>query len=88
MKECAAIGVPNEHSGEKIKIFVVKKDESLTEEEIMAHCHKGLTGYKRPKALEWRKELPKTVVGKILRKDLRRPEDVKSGGEKKQGQEH
>ena len=85
--ECAAIGVPDERTGEKIKIFVVKKEESLTEQELMEHCKKGLTGYKRPKALEWRKELPKSVVGKILRKDLRRPEDIKGGKDKKEGQE-
>ncbi len=73
--ECAAIGIPHETAGEVAKIFIVKKDESLTEEEVNEFCKKGLTGYKRPKAIEWRKELPKSVVGKILRKDLRNPED-------------
>lgn len=69
--EAAAIGVPHEHSGEVVKIFVVKKDESLTEEEILKFCRQELTGYKVPKYVEFRKELPKSNVGKILRKDLR-----------------
>jgi long-chain acyl-CoA synthetase len=69
--ECAAIGIPDEKSGELVKIFVVKKDESLTSEELMKHCRENLTNYKLPKTIEFRKELPKTNVGKILRKDLR-----------------
>lgn len=69
--EAAAVGVPDERSGELVKIFVVKKDESLTKEEIIAHCKKELTGYKCPKLVEFRDDLPKTNVGKILRKDLR-----------------
>jgi len=69
--ECAAIGVPDEHSGEVIKLFVVKKDPNLTEEDIRKHCHDNLTGYKRPKYIEFRTELPKTNVGKILRRALR-----------------
>jgi long-chain acyl-CoA synthetase len=69
--ECAAIGVPDEKSGEVVKIFVVKKDNSLTEKELLEHCRSGLTGYKIPKAVEFRKELPKTNVGKILRRKLR-----------------
>lgn len=69
--ECAAIGVPDEHSGELVKIFVVKKDESLTEQELKEFCKANLTSYKQPKKVEFRKELPKTNVGKILRKDLR-----------------
>jgi long-chain acyl-CoA synthetase len=69
--ECAAIGVPDEKSGEAVKIFVVKKDESLTEEELLKFCRENLTSYKIPKAVEFRKELPKSNVGKILRKDLR-----------------
>ncbi len=64
--ECAAIGVPDEKSGEVVKIFVVKKDQSLTEKELLEHCRHGLTGYKIPKSVEFRKELPKTNVGKIL----------------------
>jgi len=69
--ECAAIGVPDEHSGEVVKLFVVKKDPSLSEQAVMEHCKKELTGYKRPKFVEFRAELPKTNVGKILRRALR-----------------
>ena len=69
--ESAAIGLPDEKSGEVVKIFVVKRDESLTEEELMKHCREQLTSYKVPKSIEFRTELPKTNVGKILRKDLR-----------------
>lgn len=69
--ECAAIGIPDEKSGEIVKLFVVKKDDSLTEKEIIEHCRQGLTGYKIPKSVEFRKELPKTNVGKILRRKLR-----------------
>ncbi len=69
--EVAAIGVPDEHSGEVPKIFVVKKDPQLTEQDILEHCKKELTGYKRPKYVEFRTELPKTNVGKILRRALR-----------------
>ena len=69
--EVAAIGIPDEHSGEVVKIFVVKGDPSLTEEQVLAYCKENLTGYKRPKAIEFRDELPKSNVGKILRKDLR-----------------
>ena len=69
--ECAAIGVPDEKSGEVVKIFVVKKDKSLTEKELLEHCRQGLTGYKIPKSVEFRTELPKTNVGKILRRKLR-----------------
>jgi long-chain acyl-CoA synthetase len=69
--ECAAIGVPDEHSGEVPKVFVVKKDPNLTEQDVLEHCKKELTGYKRPKYVEFRTELPKTNVGKILRRALR-----------------
>ncbi|MGI4991771.1 long-chain-fatty-acid--CoA ligase [Halobacteriovorax sp. GFR7] len=69
--ECAAVGVPHEKSGEIVKLFVVKNDQSLTEEELLAFCKENLTGYKRPKIIEFRTELPKSNVGKILRKDLR-----------------
>ncbi len=75
--EAAAIGVPDERSGEVVKIFVVKKDPSLTEEELKAFCKESLTGYKVPKIYEFREELPKTPVGKILRKDLRNEELAK-----------
>ena len=69
--ECAAIGVSDEHSGEVPKVFVVKKDPQLTEHDVLEHCKKELTGYKRPKYVEFRTELPKTNVGKILRRALR-----------------
>ena len=69
--EVAAIGVADEHSGEVPKIFVVKKDPQLTEQDLLEHCKKELTGYKRPKYVEFRTELPKTNVGKILRRALR-----------------
>ncbi|GKX58221.1 long-chain-fatty-acid--CoA ligase FadD [Leminorella grimontii] len=69
--EVAAIGVPHEVSGETVKICVVKKDPTLTREELLAHCREGLTGYKVPKIIEFREELPKSNVGKILRKALR-----------------
>jgi long-chain acyl-CoA synthetase len=69
--ECAAIGVEDERSGELVKLFVVKKDQSLTEAELKAFCKANLTGYKVPKFFEFRDELPKSNVGKILRKDLR-----------------
>lgn len=69
--EVAAIGVPDEHSGEVPKLFVVKKDPALTVEALLAYCRENLTGYKRPKFIEFRTELPKTPVGKILRRALR-----------------
>ena len=69
--EVAAIGVPDEHSGEVPKLFIVKKDPALTEQAIFDHCKEQLTGYKRPKYIEFRTELPKTNVGKILRRALR-----------------
>lgn len=69
--EVAAIGVPNESTGEAVKIFVVKKDQSLTDVELIQHCKERLTGYKVPKLVEFRTELPKTNVGKILRRELK-----------------
>jgi long-chain acyl-CoA synthetase len=69
--EAAAIGVPDERSGEAVKIFAVRKDDSLTEQDILDYCRDNLTGYKRPKHVEFRDELPKTNVGKILRRALR-----------------
>ncbi len=69
--EVAAIGVPDEHSGEVPKLFVVKRDPGLTVETLLAYCRENLTGYKRPKYIEFRTELPKTNVGKILRRELR-----------------
>jgi long-chain acyl-CoA synthetase len=69
--ECAAVGVADEHSTEAVKLFVVKRDPGLTEEDLHRHCKEQLTGYKRPKFIEFRTELPKTNVGKILRRALR-----------------
>jgi long-chain acyl-CoA synthetase len=69
--ECAAIGIPDEKQGEAIKVFVVRKDPALTEDEVARHCRDNLTGYKVPKYIEFRDELPKTNVGKILRRELR-----------------
>ena len=69
--EVAAVGVPDERSGEVVKIFVVKKDKSLSEKELIAFCREGLTGYKMPKQIEFRDQLPKSNVGKILRRALR-----------------
>ena len=69
--EVAAVGVPDEKSGEAVKIVVVKKDPALTEEAIRAHCKANLTGYKLPRYIEFRESLPKTNVGKILRRELR-----------------
>ncbi|MGJ0622712.1 long-chain-fatty-acid--CoA ligase FadD [Xenorhabdus bovienii] len=76
--ESAAIGVPNDNSGETVKIFVVRKDQSLTENELKTHCRRYLTGYKVPKIIEFRDELPKSNVGKILRKELRNEELAKT----------
>ena len=71
--ECAAVGVPDEHSGEAVKLFVVKKNPALTERDVMDFCKENLTGYKKPKSIEFRSELPKSNVGKILRRELREP---------------
>jgi long-chain acyl-CoA synthetase len=69
--ECAAVGVPDDYAGEAVKLFVVKKDPALTERDIMEFCKEQLTGYKKPKYVEFRSDLPKTNVGKILRRELR-----------------
>ncbi len=69
--ECACVGVPDDKSGEAVKVFAVKKDAALTEAALMSHCRANLTGYKVPKHIAFIAELPKTNVGKILRKDLR-----------------
>ena len=69
--EAAAVAVPDEHSGEAVKLFIVRKDPNLTEADVKAHCAKGLTNYKRPKIVVFKDELPKTNVGKILRRELR-----------------
>ena len=69
--ECAAIGIPDEKQGEAIKVFVVRSDVTLTEDDIERYCRQNLTGYKQPKYVEFRDELPKTNVGKVLRRELR-----------------
>lgn len=69
--ECAAIGVPDEKQGEAIKVFVVKSDPTLSEDDLARYCRENLTGYKQPKYIEFRDDLPKTNVGKILRRELR-----------------
>jgi long-chain acyl-CoA synthetase len=69
--ECAAVGIPDEKSGEAVKLVIVRKDPSVTEAMVRAYCEANLTGYKRPKVVEFRTDLPKTPVGKILRRELR-----------------
>ena len=69
--ECAAIGIPDEKSGEAVKLFVVKNDPTLSEDDLMGYCRENFTAYKRPKYIEFRDELPKSNVGKILRRELR-----------------
>ena len=69
--ECACVGMPDEKSGEAVKLVIVKKNPSLTESQVQAYCAANLTGYKQPKVIEFRTELPKTPVGKILRRELR-----------------
>ena len=71
--ECTAIGIADQSQGEAIKVFVVKNDSTLTEDDVNAYCKQHLTGYKRPKYIEFRDDLPKTNVGKILRRELRTP---------------
>ncbi len=71
--ECAAIGVPDEKTGETVKLVVVRKDPALTQAQIMAYCREHMTAYKQPRVIEFRDELPKTPVGKILRRELRSP---------------
>jgi long-chain acyl-CoA synthetase len=69
--ECAAVGVPDAKAGEAVKVVLVKKNPAVTEADVRAYCEANLTGYKRPKVIEFRNELPKTPVGKILRRELR-----------------
>jgi long-chain acyl-CoA synthetase len=71
--ECAAVGVPDERSGEAVKLFVVRKDPALTEADLAEYCRQQFTGYKNPKFIEFRDQLPKTNVGKMLRRALREP---------------
>ncbi|WP_127346945.1 long-chain-fatty-acid--CoA ligase FadD [Pseudidiomarina mangrovi] len=76
--EVAAVGVPHDSSGEAVKVFVVRKDNSLTEKELIEYARENLTGYKVPKFVEFREDLPKTNVGKILRRELRDEEAKKA----------
>ena len=69
--EVACVGVPDDKQGEAVKLVIVKRDPSLTEEQVREHCRTNLTGYKQPKVVEFRSDLPKTPVGKILRRELR-----------------
>jgi long-chain acyl-CoA synthetase len=69
--EVAAIGIPDEESGERVKLVVVRKDPALTESDIREFCRENLTGYKRPSVVEFRSELPKSNVGKVLRRKLK-----------------
>jgi long-chain acyl-CoA synthetase len=71
--EVAVIGVPDEHSGEAVKAFIVKKDDGLSPESVIAHCRESLAGYKVPRSVEFRDELPKSPIGKIIRRELRVP---------------
>ena len=69
--ECGAVGVPDERSGEAVKVAIVREDPALSEHDVRAWCEANLAGYKRPRVIEFRAELPKTAVGKILRRELR-----------------
>ena len=70
MREVAAVGVPDERSGEAVKLYVIRKDPNLDAETLIAHCRTQLTGYKVPRYVEFRDDLPRTNVGKILRREL------------------
>ena len=79
--DAVTVGIPDEYRGETVKAFIVPKEgETLTEEEVKAFCEEKLAAYKRPKLVEFRKELPKSAVGKILRKELRAEEEAKKKG--------
>jgi long-chain acyl-CoA synthetase len=71
VREVAAVGVPDERSGEAVKLYVIRKDPALDAETLIAHCRKQLTGYKVPRYIEFRDDLPRTNVGKILRRELK-----------------
>ncbi len=78
--EVAAVGIPDKHSGEIVKLFVVRKDPALVESDLMDYCRENLTGYKRPREIEFRDALPKSNVGKILRRELRDEHVNRNGG--------
>jgi long-chain acyl-CoA synthetase len=69
--ECAVVGTPDDETGEAVKVFIVKEHEHLTEEQVFAYCKQQMTNYKRPKKIIFRSDLPKSNVGKILRRELR-----------------
>ena len=69
--ECAAVGVADSRTGEAVKVVIVRRDPALTEADVRAYCEQNMTGYKRPRIVEFRDELPKTPVGKVLRRELR-----------------
>ena len=71
MLECGVVGVPDEKSGEAVKVVIVRKDPGLTAEAVIEHCKTQLTGYKVPRHVEFRDALPKTPIGKVLRRELR-----------------
>jgi long-chain acyl-CoA synthetase len=71
VRDAGAVGMPDPRTGEAIALFVVRRDPGLTEEALREHCAKHLTGYKRPKRIEFRDELPKTPIGKVLRRQLK-----------------
>jgi long-chain acyl-CoA synthetase len=71
VREVCAVAAPDEHSGEVVRVAIVRSDPGLTEEQVIAHCQKNLTGYKVPKIVEFWKELPKTNVGKVLRREVK-----------------
>jgi long-chain acyl-CoA synthetase len=75
--ECAAVGVPDGKAGEAVKVIIVKKDPALTEDQVRGYCEANLTGYKRPKVVEFRNDLPKSPVGKVLRRELREQQQAK-----------
>jgi long-chain acyl-CoA synthetase len=74
--ESAAVGIHDDKSGEAVKVVIVKKDPNLTAEQVIAHCRQHLAPYKVPRAVEFRNELKKTPIGKVLRRELREPESV------------
>jgi long-chain acyl-CoA synthetase len=80
VKEVGAVGMPDLKSGEVVKIVVVRNDETLTEDELIAHCRQYLTGYKTPRRVEFRDTLPRTSIGEILRRELR--DNGRSGDER------
>jgi long-chain acyl-CoA synthetase len=84
VKEAAAIGVPNEHSGEVVKLFVIRKDPNLTEQALIEYLRTKLTRYKVPKLIEFREDLPRSNVGKVLRRELKQDNDAG----KQQGERH